>query len=101
VNPELVSHCLLGLAYLGAGRPDEAIAKFEELLSSYSDKLLYTGVYGVKLHYYLGQAYEQSQKYDQAAAQYETFLEIWKDADSGLTGIDDARRRLAGLKSRS
>ena len=52
-------------------------------------------------HYYLGQAYEESGWTDKAIEQYETFLDIWKNADSGLTSVEDARTRLARLKSES
>jgi tetratricopeptide (TPR) repeat protein len=55
----------------------------------------------VKAHYVLGLAYERSGWTKGAMKQYGEFLEIWKDADPGIPEIEDARQRLAQLKTSS
>jgi len=55
----------------------------------------------VLAYYYLGQAYEQAGLNDDAIKQYEEFLDIWKNADPGISEIEDARARLARLTAQS
>jgi len=40
------------------------------------------------------------QKGDQAKTieHYEKFLDLWKEADPGIAEVEDAKRRVAGLK---
>ena len=33
-----------------------------------------------------------------AIEHYEKFLSLWKDADPGMAEVDDAKKRVAGLK---
>ncbi len=94
-------HSQLGQVYLQEGRISEAVRVFEQQLSVYTPGRIYQGIESVKLHYHLGRAYEESRWFDKAADQYEIFLDIWKDADSEIVEIDDARTRLTTLRNRS
>lgn len=101
VSSDFTGSYPLAVAYLEAGRLSDAVTLLERLLSIYSAGRLFETIAGVKLHYHLGIAYEQSQWYDRAVEQYETFLDIWQAADPDLTTVRDARERLARLRSRS
>jgi tetratricopeptide (TPR) repeat protein len=80
----------------------EAIEEFERQLADYTPRWrLVLGIYAVKSYYYLALAYEQSNQFDKAIATYEQFLSIWIDADPVMAEIEDARARLAVLKSKS
>ena len=51
-----------------------------------------------KVYFELGQLYEKKGLKEKARENYEKFLELWKDADPGITEVEDARKKLAGLK---
>ena len=89
---------LLGRAYLTSGMLDRAVAEFEKV-TRFGWMQVMDPFKRVKCHYYLGQAYEQSGWKAKAIEQYQTFLDIWKDADRELPEIVDARVRLAKLRS--
>lgn len=42
----------------------------------------------------LGKIYEEQGDTVKAKENYEKFLELWKDADPGLSEVEDARTRL-------
>jgi tetratricopeptide (TPR) repeat protein len=90
---------MLARAYLKSGKLDRAVAHMEKLLSKYDDSRASLGVWSVKTHYLLGLAYEQSGWNSKAIEQYEEFLEIWKDSDPGIPELEDAKQRLAALKT--
>jgi hypothetical protein len=49
-------------------------------------------------HYYLGIAYEKSQWYNNAISEYMLFLDLWKDNDSEIDEVIDAKNRLKRIK---
>lgn len=88
---------VLAKAYSDRGEIDKAIAEYEKLITFDPTKparLLIHPLY----YYRLGKLYEQKGLRDKAKAQYERFLLLWKDADPGIAELEDARKRLAGLK---
>ncbi len=91
----------LAKTYIDAGRLGEAVDLLEAALLRYDDIRSITPIASVKTHYLLGLAYEQSGWEVKAIDQYETFLDIWKNADPGIPILEDARERLVRLKSSS
>jgi tetratricopeptide (TPR) repeat protein len=87
----------LGASLIGAGRYQEAVDELKQAMTLYSRRIWNPGE-AVLCHYYLGRAYEGAGRTGDAIAQYETFLEIWKNADEGLKSVEDAKARLAKLK---
>ena len=97
-EPYLHLRVLTARACIDAGRLGRAVELLEAALKRYDYTRATTPIWSVKAHYWLGLAYEGSGWKDKAAEQYETFLDIWKDADHGIPAVEDARQRLAGLK---
>jgi hypothetical protein len=53
----------------------------------------------VSAHYWLGVAYEGQGRKEDAAREYTTFLDTWKEADFPSPELKDARARLNRLSS--
>jgi eukaryotic-like serine/threonine-protein kinase len=96
------------VALLKSGRTTEAIAEFQrmtwwsltdDIISTplFSPMYTYWPIAAVKAHYWLGVAYEQQGKRTEAIREYETFLDIWKDADFKSREMQVANKRLAIL----
>ena len=90
---------LLARVYLETGRIENAIAEYETLLSATHWAALPFAVQLTQARYYLGRAYEEAGRTQDAADMYQRFLDRWGEADVRLEIVEDARTRMARLKS--
>jgi serine/threonine protein kinase/tetratricopeptide (TPR) repeat protein len=97
------SVCLLKCGHL-----PEAVSEFQRLIywpgtgSNYLfgdviGSIAYWPIQTVKAHYWLGVAFEQQGKKEEAIKEYKKFLDIWKDADFDSPEITDANKRVLRL----
>ncbi len=90
---------ILAQAYLHSSQFEKAATELERFLKFQTSSRIGRPHDGVRCFYWLGLAYEQTARKDQAAEQYRTFLDIWKNADPGIPEVEDAKARLAGMSS--
>jgi len=88
----------LAMAYYASGNIDKAQAEYERIISSSSGRSVFGDVYA-RSFYELGKIYEQKDWKGKAIEHYEKFLDLWKNADPGIPEVEDAKKRLAALKS--
>jgi serine/threonine protein kinase/Tfp pilus assembly protein PilF len=90
----------LAMAYYASGDIDKAQEEYERITSSSSGRTDFGDVYALSF-YALGKIYEQKGWKGKALEQYEKFLDLWKDADPGIPAVEDAKKRLAALKTKN
>ncbi len=88
----------LALSYYRAGDLESAREEYEKITKLTSGRLWDGDIYA-KSFYVLGKICEQQGGTAKAIENYEKFLDLWKDADPGITEVEDARKRLVRLKS--
>jgi tetratricopeptide (TPR) repeat protein len=54
-----------------------------------------------RIDFYVAKIYDRHGNAPKAIEHYEKFLELWKDADPGVAEVEDAKKKLADLKSGS
>jgi tetratricopeptide (TPR) repeat protein len=89
---------VLARAYRQKGDLDKAIDWYEKHIII-DPKTTDRRLIPPKYHYKLAVLYEEKGRKSKAIEQYEKFLDLYKDADPGIAEVEDARKRLAGLKS--
>jgi tetratricopeptide (TPR) repeat protein len=86
----------LASAYASLGKTDEAIRRYLELI----DRFELGGEEQecwILAHYELGKLFEQRKETARAKECYQKFLSLWKEADTDLRPLADARARLERL----
>ena len=91
------SHEILALAYYKSGDLKKAQEEFLKITKLTSGRLGYGHIYS-KSFYMLGKISEEQGDTTKTTEHYEKFLNLWKDADPGIAEVEDARKRLAGLR---
>jgi len=97
-NPHATYIDSLASAYYKEGDLEKAREEYERIIALTSGRFNYGDIYA-KSFYMLGKIYEEQGTSAKAIEHYEKFLDLWKDADPGIAEVDDAKKRLAGLKS--
>ncbi len=88
---------VLARAYWKEGDLDKAIAEYVRL-TTIDPKTQVRYLIHPLYHYRLGRVYEEKGEKAKAAAEYQKFLEYWKDADPKHPELADARKRLESLQ---
>jgi serine/threonine protein kinase/lipopolysaccharide biosynthesis regulator YciM len=88
----------LAFAYYKSGQLEKSIEMYKSIISLTIGRLFNGEIYA-KSFYMLGKIHEQQGDTTKAIENYEKFLDMWKDADPGIAEVEDARKRLAGLKN--
>jgi serine/threonine protein kinase/Flp pilus assembly protein TadD len=87
----------LARALYESGDLDKARKEFEKITLLTIGRAGHGDIYA-RAYYMLGKIAEQRDDKVKAIENYTKFLDLWKDADPGQPEVDDAGKRLAGLK---
>jgi tetratricopeptide (TPR) repeat protein len=86
----------LALAYYRSGDLERAIEYYEKLTMLTTGRFYFGDIYA-KSFYTLGRIYQRMGDNAKAEENYNKFLGLWFNADSNISEVSDAQRRLSGL----
>jgi len=88
----------LALAHFKAGDLERARDVYNQITALNIGRFDAGDIYA-RSFYQLGRIHEKLGDKAKALENYRKFLDLWKDADPGRPEVEDARKRLAGLKT--
>jgi tetratricopeptide (TPR) repeat protein len=95
---------LMAASFALLGEAEKAVATYLQSYNEVDRRTYSMGDYfyyfleNSRVDYYVGKVYEGQGDAAKAIEHYEKFLDLWKDADSGIAEMDDAREALKRLK---
>jgi tetratricopeptide (TPR) repeat protein len=103
-HSELDDHALflypLATALYKAGELENAQKQYKKITSLTTGRLFYGDIFARSLHM-LGKIYDEKGWQERATEHYGQFFGYWKDADSGIPEVEEAKERLTRLKAES
>jgi tetratricopeptide (TPR) repeat protein len=87
----------LAAAYYQSSDWPKAIAAYARISALTTGRLQWGDIYA-RSHYWLGEIHRRTGDRVEAAADYERFLQLWKNADRGLPEVSDAQKQLETLR---
>jgi serine/threonine protein kinase/Tfp pilus assembly protein PilF len=90
----------LAMAYYQMNNFEQAQQQFENIIGLTSGRFQWGDLYA-KSYYWLGKIYQREDRQQEGIRNYQKFLNLWKDADSGFPEMEDARKQLAILENKS
>lgn len=87
----------LATAYYQNGDWPKAIETYNRVIALTTGRLRWGDIYA-RSYYWLGKSHQKTGDSVEAAAHYERFLQLWKNADSGLPEVADAQKQLEALR---
>ena len=87
----------LAAAYYQSGDLPKAGETYQRIIALTTGRLRW-GDIDARSRYWLGKIRQRTGKNVEAATDYESFLNLWKNADNGLPEVADARKQLEVLK---
>jgi DNA-binding winged helix-turn-helix (wHTH) protein/thioredoxin-like negative regulator of GroEL len=102
IDDDLYTEFYLAKAFIAARQWDNAITILKDLEASKGRIIadqVYPPVIWPLAQYYLAVVYDESGEKSKAVSYCSQFLEIWKNGDSTLPAVADAKRRLARLRA--
>jgi len=86
----------LARAYERSGNLEDARREYEKITALTSGRFRFGDIYTLSF-YHLGSIHERQGNKAKAIENFQIFLGLWKDADTGLPEVPEAKKRLAAL----